>query len=192
MLKYIACRVKYDVLPKLIEDITVQVLQQTVLLVEGLMYNMSIEVLVEWIERNNIILQSPLHVIGSAYMALESMALIPDSIRKGMFNVDASLQVFLYRGYAYVVLDLPTYQETPLYTIDLPEYAENYSYEYGATRPDNITRSQWRARRLRWEKLEGLWGIGLKHLILSYGLGVRTEEIISMIKEDWVNAQKTG
>lgn len=188
MLEFPACRVKYDLLPKLIEDISLQVLNQTTLVVKELIGNIDTNILVEWIEANDFKPQHPLHLIGAAYTILETNILRPASTSNTLFSLDASLQIFLYRGFAYVVLNLPKTPEGPVYTTPLPEYAENYSFKFGSPRPDNLSRQQWRSRRLRWEKLEDLWGSGIKHLILSYGLNIRTEEIRSRIKEEYVKA----
>lgn len=192
MLEYHACRVRYKDLPKLKDDLTVEILLQTTEIVKEYIGSMNLNVLVEWAEQNDWVFSHPLHILGGSYLLLERNALLPASLHrdKTAFNLDASLNIFLYNGWAYVILRLPKSPEGNLYSFPLPDYSEDYSFRYGATRPEGVTRQQWRARRLRWEKLQEVWGTGLQHIVLSYAQGIRTEEIKSRLKEELLNGQQ--
>lgn len=185
MLEYHACRVKYDELPNLINDLTLEILGQTTEIVREYIGSMDINVIVAWAEDNEWEFKHITHLIGAGYILLERNFLLPSSIRndKTAFNLDVSFRIFLYRGWAYVVLILPKSPDGKLYAFPVPDYAEDYSFRYGATRPENVSRQQWRARRLRWEKLEEVWGTGIHHTVLSFAQDVRVNEIKSRLKD---------
>jgi len=191
VLEYHACRVRINDLPRLKDDLAVEVVTQTVEIIKEYISSIDFNVLVGWAEANDWIFNHPVHILGAAYILLEQNALFPASVRKDKtaFNLDSHLNIFLHKGWAYVVLKLPKSPDGNLYAFPLPEYAEDYSFKYGETRPENISRQQWRARRLRWQKLEDIWGTGLHHTILSYAQGIKTEEIKSKLREDFNKVQ---
>lgn len=186
MLEYHACRVRLDDLPKLKDYLAVEILLQTTEIIKEYLGSIDLGVLMEWAEATDWKFDHPLHVLGGSYLLLETNVLLPASLHKDKtpFNLDAHLNIFLYRGWAYVNLSLPKSPDGNLYAFPLPDYAEDYSFRYGEKRPEGISRQQWRARRLRWERLEEMWGTGLHHIVLSYAQGIRTEEVKSKLKED--------
>lgn len=70
-------------------------------------------------------------------------------MRESLLAFDCGLNVWFYRGQAYVIpWGHPKYADC----LELPSWAEEYAYWNNTDRPDNLTQRQWDARARTWNR----------------------------------------